>query len=79
MLIRLSDVFYSNISYDVDKCKIDNRRYDAFIKSCVKELECKGETICFNKQQIEEIKQYIELAEIRYDERDDCYYLFSKV
>ena len=67
-----------SIPYDINKCRVNNQRYDAFIKSCVKELKHKGETICFNQKQIDEIKQHIVLTEICYDERNDCYYLFSK-
>ena len=44
-----------SIPYDVDKCRINNRRYNAFIKSCIKDLKTKGETICFNTKQIEKI------------------------
>lgn len=78
MPIRLSDKDHLSIPYDIDKCRINNQRYNAFIKSCVKDLKTKGETICFNQKQIDEIKQHIELTEIVYDERNDCYYLFSK-
>jgi hypothetical protein len=49
MPIRLSDKDHLSIPYDIDKCRINNRRYDAFIKSCVKDLKAKGETICFSK------------------------------
>lgn len=79
MPIRLSDKDHLSIPYDIDKCRINNRRYDAFIKSCVKELKHKGETICFSKTHIEQIKQLININKIAYDERNDCYYLFSKV
>lgn len=78
MSMRISQKEHVNIPYDIDKCKINNRRYEAFIKTCIKDLKTKGETICFNTKQIEEIKQQIELTEICYDERNDCYYLFSK-
>lgn len=67
-----------SIPYDVDKCRINNRRYNAFIKNCIKDLKTKGETICFSKTHIEQIQEQIELTEICYDERNDCYYLFSK-
>lgn len=67
-----------SIPYDIDKCRVNNRRYDAFIKTCIKDLKTKGETICFSKTHIEQIQEQIELTEICYDERNDCYYLFSK-
>ena len=67
-----------SIPYDVDKCRINNRRYNAFIKICVKDLKTKVETICFSKTHIEQIQEQIDLTEICYDERNDCYYLFSK-
>ena len=78
MGIRLSEKPFVNIPHETDKCRINNRRYDAFIKSCIKELNTAGETICFSQKQIDEIKQHIDLTEICYDERNDCYYLFSK-
>lgn len=67
-----------SIPFDIDKCRVNNRRYDAFIKSCVKELKLKGETICFNQKQVDEIKKHIDIKKIIYDERNDCYFLFSK-
>lgn len=67
-----------SIPYDIDKCRVNNQRYNAFIKSCVKDLKTKGETICFSKTHIEQIRQHIDITEIVYDERNDCYYLFSK-
>lgn len=78
MPVRLSQKDHLSIPYDVDKCRINNQRYNAFIKSCVKDLKTKGETICFTKQHIEQIEEHIILTEIAYDERNDCYYLFSK-
>lgn len=69
---------YVNIPYDVNKCKVNNRRYDTFIRTCIRELKNKGETICFSKQHIEQIQEHITLTEVCYDERNDCYYLFSK-
>lgn len=78
MPIRLSQKDHVNIPFDIDKCRINNQRYNAFIKSCIRELKNKGETICFSKTHIEQIKEHITLTEIVYDERNDCYYLFSK-
>lgn len=78
MPIRLSDKPFVNIPHETDKCKVNNRRYDAFIKACIKELKSKGETICFHQWQIDEIKKQIDIVEICYNERNDCYYVFSK-
>ena len=78
MSMRISQKEHVNIPYEVNKCKVNNARYNAFIKSCVKDLKAKGETICFSKAHIEQIKQLITITEICYDERNDCYYLFSK-
>ena len=79
MSIRISQLDHVNIPHETaDKVKINNRRYDAFIKSCLDELKSKGETICFNKKQIDEIKKHVTLTKIVYDERNDCYYVFSK-
>ena len=78
MSMRISQKEHVNIPHETDKCRINNRRYDNFIKSCVKDLKTKGETICFSKTHIEQIQEQIDLTEICYDERNDCYYLFSK-
>ena len=78
MPIRLSDRDHLSIPYDVDKCRVNNQRYNAFIKNCVKDLKTKGETICFTKQHIEQIEEHININKIVYYERNDCYYLFSK-
>lgn len=78
MGLRISEKPFLNIPHETDKCKVNNRRYDAFIKNCVKDLKTNGETICFSKTHIEQIKQLIDITEIVYDERDDCYFLFSK-
>lgn len=78
MGLRISEKPFLNIPHETDKCKVNNRRYDAFIKACVNDLKTKGETICFNQRQIEEIKKHIDIIEICYSERDDCYFLFSK-
>lgn len=79
MSMRISQKEHVNIPHETaDKCRINNRRYNAFIKNCIKELKHKGETICFSKKHIEHIQEQIELTEIVYDEGNDCYYLFSK-
>ena len=78
MSMRISQKEHVNIPYEVNKCKVNNERYQAFIKSCVKELKTKGETICFSKEQISQITQHIDLTKVCYDERNDCYFLFSK-
>ena len=78
MSLPISKKDHLSIPFDIDKCRVNNQRYNAFIKSCVKELKHKGETICFNQKQIDEIKKQIDIIEIIYDERNDCYYLFSK-
>lgn len=78
MGLRISEKPFLNIPHETDKCKVNNRRYDAFIKACVKDLKTKGETICFSKTHIEQIKEHINITKIVYDERDDCYFLFNK-
>ena len=78
MPIRLSEKDHLSIPFDIDKQKKYNNRERTFITNCINELKTKGETICFNKEQIKTIKAQIDLTEIRYDERNDCYYLFSK-
>lgn len=79
MPVRLSQKTQINIPHETaNKRKEDNTRFNAFVKQCVKELKAKGETICFSQKQIEQIKKYIDITEICYDERNDCYYVFSK-
>ena len=78
MAIRMSQKSFVNIPHETNKCKVNNRRYDAFIKACVKELKQTGKTICFKQKQIDEINELITIDEIQYDERNDCYYVFSK-
>ena len=78
MSIRISDKPFVNIPHETDRCKVNNRRYDAFIKACINDLKAKGETICFTKKHIEEISRLTDVTEICYDERNECYYVFSK-
>ena len=78
MSIRISDKPFVNIPHETDRCKVNNRRYDEFIKACLDDLKKLGHTICFNKKQIEELQNHIDIVEICYDERNDCYYVFSK-
>lgn len=78
MGMRISQKEHVNIPLEIGKCKINNSRYNAFIKSCIIELKAKGQTICFNTKQIQELQSQIELIRIWYDERNDCYYVFSK-
>ena len=69
---------FANIPHDTDKFRPVNTREKTFIKTCIKELKEYGRTICFTLNQIEEIKKQIEIVEICYNERNDCYFLFSK-
>lgn len=78
MSMHISQKEHVNIPHETERCRINNQRYNAFIKSCVKDLKAKGETICFSKTHIEQIKEHININKIVYDERNDCYYLFNK-
>lgn len=78
MPIRLSQKPFVNIPHETDKCKPVNTRDRTFITSCINELKKKGQTICFNQSQIEEIRKLIDITDVTYDEGADCYYVFSK-
>ena len=78
MPIKMSQKTVVNIPHETGKCRVDNSRFNTFIKGCLKELKQTGETICFSKSQVEELKTLIEIERVEYDERNDCYYVFSK-
>jgi hypothetical protein len=67
-----------NIQLETDKGYIINNRDRTFIKSCVKELKERGTTICFKEWHVKELQKLVDIKEVCYDERNDCYYLFSK-
>lgn len=79
MRCKISEKERINYALDTsDKNTYVSTRDRTFITSCVNELKTKGTTICFKQWHIDEIKKQIDVFDICYDERNDCYILFSK-
>ena len=79
MRIILSQKQQVNVTHETaDKLAYNNNRDKTFITTCLKELRATGETICFKEWHIEELKKHIDIVRIEYDERNECFYVFSK-
>lgn len=75
MRSRLSEKPQISTTLETGVFKKPNNRERTFITNCINELKQKGQSVCFELWQIEEIKKHIA---IEINEVDNIYYLRRK-